>query len=91
MKNVKSFEQILKEIGRDKNNSLMNYLQYRVLFNQSKRDFRRNVKVYFMDLKISLWAYLTGATVTYEKKDQVSYDKMQKDIQSAESNSSKEV
>ena len=86
MNNTKPFNQTLKEIGRDKNLSLMNYLQYRVLFNQGKRTVKGNIKVFFMDLKISAWAYLSGATISYEKMDQVNAEKMRKDLKNVGGN-----
>jgi len=77
-----TYQETLKEIRDNKNNSLMNYIQYRVLFNQGSRTVKGNIKVFLMDLKISAWAYLSGATVTYEKMDQVNAEKMRKDLES---------
>ena len=47
-------EQIEKrnEIIKNKNLSLMNYLQYRTLFNTHTRTFEDNIKVFFIDIKI---------------------------------------
>jgi len=75
-----TYQETVKEIRDNKNNSLMNYLQYRVLFNKGSRTLKGNIKVFFMDLKISAWAYLSGATVSYEKMDQVNVEKMRKDL-----------
>lgn len=65
-------DEIIKErrqIKLDRNNSLMSYLQYRVLFNQGKRTFKGDVKVFFMDIKIKVWAYLSQSEVVYSKED----------------------
>lgn len=65
----------VKEIVKNKNKSLMNYIQYRTLYNIGKRTIKGDIKVFFIDLKIKFICFVTGATCSYEKRDAYTVEK----------------